>query len=241
MKVILPQDQITNFSIDVVSQYEGCAPALKMLRKIYKDQIKHFSDTKEDFQELAKHKPIWIIQFLMNIVSYEDRVRFAMSEIDFFLKKLHWEKDWENSDLLDITHHMVNRLKYDSKQVGNDQHLLELLDLNKRYTEINHQLEGITNQAVPKPTENYLNKLSIEHHVIKAALKTCPKFRGKINRFTHSTSLITEEISMATHHLGLLKIDDQITNPNDYIQQHYKTQRALKVIRKIDLWQKTKA
>ncbi len=88
-KYTLTEDQIKNFSIDVVKDFEGCPEALAFLKKIHKDRVEDLRNTRKEFMALINaDKGIWIINFLMNLVEKEERKKFFEEELMIEISKL---------------------------------------------------------------------------------------------------------------------------------------------------------
>jgi len=92
-KLTITQDQIKNFSIDTIKDFEGCSPALSFLKKIYGDRVEDLSLTKPDFQRLIDvDKGIWIINFCMNLLDLQHRKEFFETILFEDMKKLASKK-----------------------------------------------------------------------------------------------------------------------------------------------------
>ena len=76
-KLTLTEDQIKNFCIDTVKDFEGCPEALIFLKKIHKDTVQDLRNTRREFMDLINvDKGIWITNFLMNLLVKEHRIEF---------------------------------------------------------------------------------------------------------------------------------------------------------------------
>lgn len=81
-ELTLSNDQITNFSIDVIKDFEGCPEALIFLKRIYQDQTDNLRKRKKDFIELIdRDKGVWIMNFLHNCITKPYRARFVLNLI----------------------------------------------------------------------------------------------------------------------------------------------------------------
>jgi len=73
---LLPE-QMNNFSINVVNNFEGCAEAIVFLKRIYGERSTDLRTTRSDFVALVKaRKENWVINFLLNTITKKYRAQF---------------------------------------------------------------------------------------------------------------------------------------------------------------------
>jgi len=88
-ELVITEDQIKNFSIDVVKDYEGCPEALIFLKRVYKNKVKDLRETRSDFINLINvGKGVWITNFCMSILKKEHRIEFFDKHLLKEIKKL---------------------------------------------------------------------------------------------------------------------------------------------------------
>lgn len=73
----LSRNQMENFSINVVDNFEGCAEATVFLKKIYGEEVTNLTSRRKDFTTLSRMgKAPWIINFLLNTITKEYRAKY---------------------------------------------------------------------------------------------------------------------------------------------------------------------
>jgi len=92
-ETMLTKDQIENFSINVVDDFEGCKEATVFLRRIYGDRNMDLRQLGSDFESLVRMgKSLWIIYFLLNTITKPFRVKFISGLISDHLWMIKCEE-----------------------------------------------------------------------------------------------------------------------------------------------------
>ena len=75
----LSENEILNFKIDLVKNYEGCPDAMAFLKNRYGDQQDNLRKRKNDFIALIDEgKGDWVINFFLNIMTKKQRLQYVL-------------------------------------------------------------------------------------------------------------------------------------------------------------------
>lgn len=102
MKLIIKPEEINNFSINVVKNYEGCPEAIIFLKRVYGDTVDSLRYRKQDFSKLVEMgKSHWVMNFMLNIAAPESRLNFIAQQIRVAAESMGEKKALRVFDVLE--------------------------------------------------------------------------------------------------------------------------------------------
>lgn len=77
------EEQLKNFSIDLIKNYEGCPDAMSFLKSRYGNETDDLRKRKADFVQLIEEgKSVWIINFFLNIMLRQQRGQYLLDKLN---------------------------------------------------------------------------------------------------------------------------------------------------------------
>jgi hypothetical protein len=147
-KLNIKKEQLQNFSIDLVKDFEGCPSALKFLKARFGDRVDNLQNCKKEILELIEkdEKSDWVINFLLNLIQKKQRLMFYETHLIWSLDEYddHSFK-YAMLDLFSVVHKkgcvqaQLDSLKQDESNYEYRRLILESLfflyeDKDKKYT-----------------------------------------------------------------------------------------------------------
>jgi hypothetical protein len=206
-EINLSKDQVENFSIDVLKNYEGCVDALVYMKNKYGDKTMDLRTKKNDFKKLVKEgKEIWVINFLLNTITKPYRAIFIQQFISEFL---HLIPNEEISNLIKDfilkTEDFILYPKYENQKYLND---IYKDIFSYRENHIKSQLKAIGASAV-STSHLYFEKLQVQSQLLKAILFHFQDIIQKGN-LTRSSVKFSQSLSESLQWLYISNQSDDI-------------------------------
>ena len=179
-EINLTNEEIENFSINVVDRYEGCADATIFLKQIYGENTDNLRKRKKDFITLIKMgKSAWLINFLLNIITKPYRVKFACGVISDHLSLL---SDAPTQIRLVETLGRLQLYSEKKDQPSYNQLVQDFEYLLEKRNKIKQEIEDMGGEKGFKVNETKFNQLLSESQFLKGILSILIEVDGNMTR-----------------------------------------------------------
>lgn len=180
-ELTLTKEEIENFSINVVDNYEGCAEATLFLKRIYGEQKDDLRKRKKDFVSLSKMgKASWIINFLLNTITKPYRAKFLAGLVSENLYLL------ENDALKLRIVSIMSRYQSYAEQPSESLYR-ELADdfqyLHEKREEVKRQISAIGAQAI-QVSQKRFETLMTQSQFLKGIMTALEDINSPMTRTT---------------------------------------------------------